>query len=471
MNKNFLLSIFILLVSLSVVGCDQPNNTPSISEFSISHLEIQDDRYLVGNEVLIQAQVENANKVQLIVQDQGQNDMDTTIEGKKFGDHWEFTYKNNDSFTKEIWLVAYGDSGEKIQSDKRIITNQDQSYESAFENIIPVSTEEKNIIDLTKHTGNLNIFGWYDNQNLLAQNNNNLILYNIANDKKQMILQNVWNVYVNPKLEYVIYQKENGVYFSAIGKKNTRKIFDMADSSVLKDLVWSRDQEYVILNIMKGKENLYYRIDLKGDDSKAIQLDSLNQEQYTLEQIIYLENNNLYALGRISAEDDNHGETERPITLLRINIATGKINKNYTPKLEPLDEINILSQVNDREFLVRVSTKIVSEEETQSFNDIYLLNTQNGIFKKIKTDVDYPYVYSLSSNKDRYIYLKDVVENGSSISNKKSIVLGKKNGKEEEILEAINFFPTSFHWSENGEKIAFYMKDTKEIYLIERKSQ
>lgn len=471
MNKNFLLSIFILLVSLSVVGCDQPTNTPSIIEFSISYLEIQDDKYLVGNEVLVQAQVENANKVQLMVQDQNQNDMDTTIEGKKFGDHWEFTYKNSDFFTKEIFLMAYDDKGKKIQSDKKIITNQDQSYESAFENIIPVSTEEKDSIDLTKRTGNLNIFGWYNNQNLLVQNNNNLILYNIANDKKQMILQNVWNVYVSPKLEYVIYQKENGVYFSKLEEKNTRKILDIADSSVLKDLVWSRDQEYVILNIMKGKENLYYRIDLKGDDSKVIQLDSLNQGQYTLEQAIYLENNNLYALGRISAEGDNHGETERPITLLRINIATGKMNKNYTPKLEPLDEINILSQVNDREFLIRVSTKIVSEEETQSFNDIYLLNTQNGIFKKIKTDVDYPYVYSLASNKDRYIYLKDISENGSSISSKKSIVLGKKNGKEEEILKAINFFPTSFYWSENGEKIAFYMKDTKELYLIEGKGQ
>ncbi|RBP46634.1 hypothetical protein [Garciella nitratireducens] len=472
MNRNFLLSILILLTSLFIIGCNQSHHTPSINDFSISYLEIQDDKYLVGNKVLVQAQVKNANKVQLMVQDYGQNQKDVTIDGRKSGNHWEFTYENKDPFTKEIWLIVYGDNEKTIQSDKRIITNQDQHYKSAFENIIPVSTtEEKESINLEKRMGNFTILGWYDNENLLVQNNNNLILYNVINDKKNKILQDVWNIYVSPKLEYVVYQKKDEVYLFDFLKQNNKKIFKMKDSMTLKDLTWSRDQKYIILNIVDGIENLYYRINLKENDTKKVVLESFNKEQYMLEKLIYLDNHTLYALGRIINQDSNDQEIERPVDLLKINIITGKINKNYTSNMQSADEIKVLSQVNDREFLLRVSNKIISEEEMQSFSDIYLLNTQNGTFKKVKNDIDYPYIYGLSPNKRNYIYLKNVIKNGKSISNEKSIILGNKTKKEKEILRAINFYPTTFYWSENGEKIAFYLEDTKEMYFVEKKDQ
>src|SRR5699024_6595653 len=128
----------------------------------------------------------NATDVVINVEEPGENKIESTIEGKKIGDTWEFLYSNNDLFKKDIWVEAYFSNKEVVKSDKKTITNQEQSYENAFENILPISSNLKSI-KLTKQAVNLNILGWKDDQNLLITDKNNLLSYNIYDNKKKVI--------------------------------------------------------------------------------------------------------------------------------------------------------------------------------------------------------------------------------------------------------------------------------------------
>lgn len=467
MHKKILLMIFSIFILLFVIGCNDTNQTLDINEFSISYLEMQDDKYLVGDEVSIQAKVEDAHQVQLLVREYGGSEREETINGEKVGAIWEFSYENNGPFMKEIWLVAEDSTGNTIQSQKKVITNQDQSYENAFENIIPVSKEIEDDFSLSKYPINFNILGRYSNQKILGYDNHDLILYNLNNQQLETIYEDVWNVYPSPNFKNVVYENNDGIYFSDIAKENNKKIFATDNTITLKDLVWSDNQESILLNIIEDKKNLFYLVNLANGDLESIDLDFLDESLYSLDKLISLEGNHLYALGSVADEENKQAELSK--VLLRLNINTGNI-KDYTLNIQPIDEIKILSQVNTSEFLIRTSSKTISEEEIQSSYDIHLLNTKNGTLKSIKEDIDDPHVYSLSPNKNSYIYLKNVVEGEDIISNKKFIVLGEKHKQESTILQAIEYFPTSFYWSEDGKKILFYMDNTKELYYIQNKS-
>jgi hypothetical protein len=456
--------IIILIVLLITIGCNQSDKNSSINDFSISYLEIMDDMYLVENEVSISSEVPNANRVLLNIQDYGQNEIEETIEGEKSGDDWFVEYKNNDPFTKEIWLVAYFDDGEQI-SEKKVITNQDQSYESVFENIIPNTLNESEKINLYKQKVNLTILGWVDNNNVLAKDKDNLFSYDIYNNEKNIIYENIWNIYTSFSKDKFIYENDDGVFISNINKEENKKIFDINASMILKDLTWSRNEDSIILNIVEDKEEKYYLIDLNNNDIELIDID---KDLYSLEKMLYLDNNYIYAIGNIKSKD-NEDNGDLSNYLLSYNINTKRV-KNYTPDIQPMDDIKILSQVNDREFLIRMSTKIISEEEITSSDIIYILDTKGRTLKKIKEDMDFPYLYSLSSNKEEYIYLSNIMENDKVKMNEKAIILGLDKEEEIEILKAVQYYPSNFYWSNNGKKIAFYIDNIKEIYLIERKS-
>lgn len=468
MHKKIFLMIWSIFVLLFIIGCNNSNQALKIDEFSISYLEIQEDKYLVGDQVSIQAKVENADQVELLVREYGENQTEGTIEGEKKGTTWEFSYENKEPFMKEICLLAEDGTGETIQSEKKIITNQDQSYENAFENIIPVSKEMKEDFTLSTYPISFNILGWYDNQSILGYDNHSLILYHINNQQSETIYEDVWNVYPSTNFKDVVYENKDGIYFSDIAKRNNKKIFATDKTITLKDLVWSGNQRSLLLNIIEDQKNLLYLANLVNGDLESIDLDFLDENLYSLDKLISFEGDFLYALG--SVVDEENKQTELSKALLGINIRTGYI-KDYTSKIHhPIDEMKILSRVNDSEFLIRASSEIISEEKIQSNNDVYLLNTKNATLKSIKKDIDYPYVYSLSPNKDSYIYLKNVIEDGNLISNKKFIVFAEKHKQETTILQAIEYFPTSFYWSEDSKKVVFYMDNTKKLYYMQNKS-
>ena len=150
--------------------------------------------------------------------------------------------------------------------------------------------------------------------------------------------------------------------------------------------------------------------------------------------------------------------------LLYTSISTGAI-KNLTPNLQPMDEIKILSQVNAKEFLVRITTTTIAEDDVSRINNIYLLNTQNPSLKILKKDLGSPFVYSLSPDKKHYIYLKKL--DSESGQGENMILLGDNKKREVEILKTIHFHPTLFYWSKDGDQLLFYLNNTKEAYLIE----
>lgn len=464
MYKKFSIIIIIITLLLIAIGCSPANDSFDINAFSISYLEIKDSIYLVENNVTISLKASNANRVELNIQDYGQNRIEDTIEGQSAGNDWVFEYKNNDPFTKEIWLVAYFDDGEKI-SDKIIITNQDQSYESVFENIIPIALNEEEIINVLKQKVNLTILGWLDNNHILAKDKENLFSYNLHKNEKDIIYENVWNIYTNYSKDKVIYENSDGIYVSNTNKEENKKIFDMKKSMILKDLAWSKDEKTVILNIIEDQKEQYYLINFKKNTIDLIEID---KDLYTIEQMLYLDNNYLYAVGNIRTKNEAEN-IDLANYLLSFNIKTKRV-KNFTPNAQSMDEIKVLSQVNEKEFLIRTSSKVVSEEEIATSDIIYIFDTQRRTLKKIKEDIDFPYVYSLFSNKEKYIYISNLMENEDIKINEKAIVLGEKKKKENEILKIIQYYPSNFYWSKDGKKIVFYIDHTNEIYLVEIKN-
>lgn len=465
MYKRFSIIIILITILFITMGCSNSNDSLDIDDFSISYLEINDSIYLVDNSVSITLKAPKANRVLLNIQDYGQNKIENVLEGKKSGSDWIFEYKNKDPFTKEIWLVVYSNGGEKI-SEKKIITNQDQSYETVFENIIPIiyDEDEEEKINILKQKVNLSILGWLDNEHILAKDKENLFSYDIYTNKKDIMLKDVWNVYANYNKDKVVYENNNGIYIYYINKEKSIKILDMKDFMTLKDLAWSGDGKSIVLNIIENQIEHYYIINFNNDTIDSIEID-INLDLYAIENILYLDNNYLYAIGQIKSE--NKGEKSNLANyLLSFNIKTKRV-RNFTPNAQPMDEIKILSQVNEKDFLVRTSSKTISEEEIASSDIVYILNTQNRTLKKKKQDIDFPYVYSLFSNKERYIYLSNSMQDGDIKLNEKTIILGEGTKREVEILKAIQYYPSNFYWSKSGNNIVFYIDHTNEIYLIE----
>lgn len=448
-----------------VMGCNNTNKIQQVSDFSIQYLDIQDNKFIVNNDVTMRVEAPKASNVQLYMQDQGQERTEEVIEGKKSGNQWNFDYQNTHPFTKEVWIVAHYDE-EKIVTEKKVITNQTQSYESMFESIIPITENFTNDFILSKQKINLNALGWIDEKRILAQEDNALISYHFDDNTKDILIEEGWNIYPNRNMEKVIYQDAKGLNIFDIKTKETKQIFKPKEHQLIKNLTWSRNNKEVILYTVENQKEEFYLINLQSGNRST--LNNIAKEGYTIEQLIYLNNGYLFALANIHAGTGDSGEEETTTGLLAINIYSGKI-KNLTPQLQSMDEIGILSQVNENEFLVRLSSKFMSEEEIVSENNIYLLNTQSRKLKTVKSNIDFPYVYQLSHQKDSYIYLKNL-DNDREQLDGKVIVFGEGASKEKEILKSAPYYPKTFYWSPGGERVLFYIDGTQELYCISKKS-
>ena len=425
MHKK-LFTILIIILILSTLGCSQQNEEINIDEFNISYLEKIDSKYLVGNNVSISVNVPNAKSVQLIIQDIEESEIEDTIEGKKSGQQWLFEYENNDHFTKEIWIVANFNKEQRV-SEKKIITNQDQSYESVFENIITINPDKVNLL---KQKVNLDIIGWLDNNKILAKDKNSLFLYDIYKNQKDIIVKDVWNIFANYNKNKVIYENEDGIHFLNIQTNEQKKIFDNNKEMILKDLIWSRNENKIILNIIEDdKENLYL-INLIDENIKLLELDI----NYQLGNMIYYDNNYLFCFGKLKLSgDENKNHSEH---LLGLNINTKRI-KDYTPDIQLVDDLKLLSQINENEFLIQISSATISEDDISSYNAIYILDARKKSLNKYKIELDSPYIFSLSANKNEYIYLSNSRDNGNLKSSEKIIIIGRNNKEDTEILKTL----------------------------------
>ncbi len=444
------LVIFILIF---MAGCSKGEDSTDINDYNISYLEVLENGYLVDNEVHISVIEADAINVILNIREYGQEEIEKTIEGEKNGSEWEFVYINSNLFTKEIWLTYIYEDGER-ESEKSIITNRIQSLENAFENIIPIKSDAN--IKLIKQNIDLSILGWMGRNKILARDNEDLFIFDIYKNEKEVLIEDIYNVYPSPSLKYLVYQANEGIYYGDSTAKNSKKILDIQGRTFFKDLAWSSMENNIFLHLVEDDTNMFYLIDLNHNN-----INDFSIEGYTIEELIYMDNGYLYALGHTSNEDI---ETDAPNSLLRIHISTGAI-KNLTPNLQPMDEIKILSQVNAKEFLVRITTTTIAEDDVSRINNIYLLNTQNPSLKILKKDLGSPFVYSLSPDKKHYIYLKKL--DSESGQGENMILLGDNKKREVEILKTIHFHPTLFYWSKDGDQLLFYLNNTKEAYLIE----
>ncbi len=452
-----LLSILIITLLLNIMGCSQYNTEKNIDEFNISYIEKIDSKYLVENNVTISVKVPNAKSVQLIMQDLDKDEVENIIEGKKSNGEWLFEYENNDLFTKEVWVLANFDK-EKKESEKKVITNIDQSFESVFENIMQINPGK---INLLKQNVNLDIIGWLDNSEILAKDSSSFFLYNIHKNEKDIIRKDVWNIFANYYKDKIIYEDRDGLHFLNILEDKQKKIFDIESGMTLKDLVWAGDSNSIIINIAEKDNEHYYHINLINDSIKQIELD----KNYEFDNMFYFDNKYLFTFGKLKLSgDENKNYSEH---LLGIDIINGNL-KDYTPNIQIMDDLRVLSQINEGEFLIRISNATVSEDDISSLSTIYILDTQRRNLKKYNIVLDSPYVFNLFTDKSQHIYLANKENNNKSSLNEKIIILGENN-KEEAILSTFQFYPTDFYWSKDGRKIVFYLENSKEIFLIEKK--
>ena len=452
-----LLSILIITLLLNIVGCSQYNTEKNIDEFNISYIEKIDSKYLVENNVTISVKVPNAKSVQLIMQDLDKDEVENIIEGKKSNGEWLFEYENNDLFTKEVWVLANFDK-EKKESEKKVITNIDQSFESVFENIMQINPDK---INLLKQNVNLDIIGWLDNSEILAKDSSSFFLYNIHKNEKDIIRKDVWNIFANYYKDKIIYEDRDGLHFLNILEDKQKKIFDIESGMTLKDLVWAGDSNSIIINIAEKDNEHYYHINLINDSIKQIELD----KNYEFDNMFYFDNKYLFTFGKLKLSgDENKNYSEH---LLGIDIINGNL-KDYTPNIQIMDDLSVLSQINEGEFLIRISNATISEDDISSLSTIYILDTQSRNLKKYNIVLDSPYVFNLFTDKSQHIYLANKENNNKSSLNEKIIILGENN-KEEAILSTFQFYPTDFYWSKDGRKIVFYLENSKEIFLIEKK--
>lgn len=452
-----LLSILIITLLLNIMGCSQYNTEKNIDEFNISYIEKIDSKYLVENNVTISVKVPNAKSVQLIMQDLDKDEVENIIEGKKSNGEWLFEYENNDLFTKEVWVLANFDK-EKKESEKKVITNIDQSFESVFENIMQINPDK---INLLKQNVNLDIIGWLDNSEILAKDSSSFFLYNIHKNEKDIIRKDVWNIFANYYKDKIIYEDRDGLHFLNILEDKQKKIFDIESGMTLKDLVWAGDSNSIIINIAEKDNEHYYHINLINDNIKQIELD----KNYEFDNMFYFDNKYLFTFGKLKLSgDENKNYSEH---LLGIDIINGNL-KDYTPNIQIMDDLRVLSQINEGEFLIRISNATVSEDDISSLSTIYILDTQRRNLRKYNIVLDSPYVFNLFTDKSQHIYLANKENNNKSSLNEKIIILGENN-KEEAILSTFQFYPTDFYWSKDGRKIVFYLENSKEIFLIEKK--
>lgn len=465
MYKKLKLIIFLFLILNLVMGCSQKNVKEDILDFNVSYLDIQDNKMIVNNDVKIKVEASEADKVELYIAEQGESKEDSIIAGEKTGSEWQLKYSNNDPFIKEIWVVGYFD-GERIISDKKLITNQSQSYEDAFENIVAITSGEDDLISMEKHESKLNVIGWVDENKILAKENEELIIYDIRQKEKESVHNNVWNVSISPNRKEVVFQDKQEIYVSQWNIKNKKKIFELNKDQYIKNISWSSKQDKILIHMVENKKDVFNSINIKTNNKKSLNAIN-NLEDYILDEIIYFDNNYLYAAATKKIKEDKELDLEISKELVYININTGKI-RSLTPNTHTQDEVEVLGQVNKNEFLVKLTTKVISEEENNISNRIYLLNTWSKKMKNINKEIVFPFVFQYSPNKDNYIYIRKEEDDNTDSDNEKIIVLGDKYGNEKNILKMLQYYPNEFYWSPNGSKIMFYINNTHELYIIEK---
>ena len=175
--------------------------------------------------------------------------------------------------------------------------------------------------------------------------------------------------------------------------------------------------------------------------------------------MIYYDNNYLFCFGKLKNRDENKNYSEH---LLGLNINTKRI-KDYTPDIQLVDDLKLLSQINENEFLIQISSATISEDDISSYNEIYILDARKKSLNKYKIELDSPYIFSLSANKNEYIYLSNSRDNGNLKSSEKIIIIGRNNKEDTEILKTFQYYPSNFY-SQKMEENCFYLENSKKYF-------
>ena len=77
---------------------------------------------------------------------------------------------------------------------------------------------------------------------------------------------------------------------------------------------------------------------------------------------------------------------------------------------------------------------------------------------KYKIELDSPYIFSLSANKNEYIYLSNSRDNGNLKSSEKIIIIGRNNKEDTEILKPFNIILLIFTGQKMEEKLLLFRK-------------